>query len=596
MYRFAALAAVALIYAGPVSAATADDMKSCFSDKSDPRAAVAACGRLLSSRKFKGSNLANLYDWRSHAAAKIFDWRRVIADTSRALDLGSSNKATLFTRRAHAFTLTQEYVRAISDLDQAIRLDPKRAAQYNDRGFSHHMLKDYDRAIADYDGAIRIDPTFAESWSNRGNTWQEKGDFDRAIADHDRAIDLKPKVAALYCNRGGAFREKGDFDRALADLDECARLDPTLPNPYVGRGLILRARNEFDRAIAEYDRSVALNPRLPSAYTGRGLAHEGRRDIDSAKRDFQKALSLPSGTVIALSPAVANVDIHADRYKDIAKARLAVLADADRSEPPAAVPPSRPIRTAADARDDRNAGRRTALVIGNGGYASAAALSNPPNDARAIAAQLRAIGFDVSEGIDLDRTALQRLTNDFLRSATTSRVAIVFYAGHGIQIDGKNYLVPVDAKFETAGSIEAEMVDVERILAGLDDQIRTNIVILDACRDNPMAQKVAQVEASRSLIVRSGLAAPSEIGRGGMLGAGTLIAFATAPGQVALDGEGANSPFTAALSRHISTPGLEVQQMLTRVRAEVVASTKGKQVPWSNSSLLGEVFLVGSKL
>ena len=136
------------------------------------------------------------------------------------------------------------------------------------------------------------------------------------------------------------------------------------------------------------------------------------------------------------------------------------------------------------------------------------------------------------------------------------------------------------------------MVDMDTILAGLDDQVRTNILILDACRNNPMAQQAAAAGAEpRASKPAPGLAAPTALGAGSTLGAGTLIAFATAPGQVALDGEGANSPFSAALSRHIGTPGLEVQQMLTRVRAEVVAATKSKQVPWSNSSLLGEVYL-----
>jgi uncharacterized caspase-like protein len=136
------------------------------------------------------------------------------------------------------------------------------------------------------------------------------------------------------------------------------------------------------------------------------------------------------------------------------------------------------------------------------------------------------------------------------------------------------------------------MMDMDTIMAGLDDQVRTNILILDACRNNPMAPKVASTGTDRAIEAGSGLAAPTTLGAGATLGAGTLIAFATAPGQVALDGEGANSPFSAALSRHIGTAGIEVQQMLTRVRAEVVAATKSKQVPWSNSSLLGEVYLV----
>ena len=238
--------------------------------------------------------------------------------------------------------------------------------------------------------------------------------------------------------------------------------------------------------------------------------------------------------------------------------------------------------------------RRIALVIGNGAYENTTPLANPANDARIIAKALRGMGFEVIEGIDLKHEAMRSTINDFLRGATNARIALAFYAGHGIQIDGKNFLLPVDVTLDgkepTAG-----MTEVDQMLSGLDDQIRTNIVILDACRNNPVAPQPAGAEASRSVALRSGLAAPSGLGKGATTGAGTLLAFATAPGQVALDGDGDNSPFSAALSRHLGTPGLEVQQMLTRVRAEVVAATGSKQVPWSNSSLLGEIYLVGGK-
>lgn len=232
-----------------------------------------------------------------------------------------------------------------------------------------------------------------------------------------------------------------------------------------------------------------------------------------------------------------------------------------------------------------------ALVIGNGAYAHVKALPNPPNDARAVAKSLRDIGFIVSEGVDLDRTAMQKMTREFLREAARAQVVVVYYAGHGVQVDGRNYLIPVDVELKPGASMTETMIDMDTIMAGLDDQVRTNILIFDACRNNPMAQQVASAGSSRGIEAASGLAAPSSLGSGATLGAGTLIAFATAPGQVALDGEGANSPFSAALSRHIGTSGLEVQQMLTRVRAEVVSTTKNKQVPWSNSSLLGEVYL-----
>ena len=236
----------------------------------------------------------------------------------------------------------------------------------------------------------------------------------------------------------------------------------------------------------------------------------------------------------------------------------------------------------ADAQD------RVALVIGNGRYQNATLLPNPANDARAVAKALRDIGFDVTEGVDLDRTGMERCIRDFLRKAMSARLALLFYAGHGMQVDGKNYLVPVDAKLEAASDLTFETIDLDTILDTLNDPAHTSIVILDACRDNPLARSFARrLGATRSAAVPSGLAAYST------LGTGMLIAFATAPGQVALDGKGRNSPFTRGLLRHLGTPGLEVRQMLTRVRSDVAKATRHQQIPWDNSSLLGDVYLAG---
>ena len=229
---------------------------------------------------------------------------------------------------------------------------------------------------------------------------------------------------------------------------------------------------------------------------------------------------------------------------------------------------------------------RVALVVGNSKYISVNVLPNAGNDARATARTLRAIGFDVAEGLDLDRNGMERLIREFLRGAANARVALFFYAGHGLQVDGRNYLLPVDAKLESPSDLSFETIGLDSFLENLNGSSRANIIILDACRNNPFAATYAsRFGATRSIL--SGLAGYSN------LGTGTLIAFSTAPGAVAADGNGPNSPFTRALARHMRTPGLEVRQMLTRVRANVAAETQGRQIPWDNSSLLGEVYLAG---
>jgi hypothetical protein len=229
---------------------------------------------------------------------------------------------------------------------------------------------------------------------------------------------------------------------------------------------------------------------------------------------------------------------------------------------------------------------RVALVIGNGRYVNVEALPNAASDGRLVARTLRDIGFDVTDGFDLARDAMEQQIREFLRKSETARVRLFYYAGHGLQVDDRNYLVPVNTKLERASDLTFETIGLDTILESLDAPSRTNIVILDACRNNPFAKALAKNGAGRSLGVQRGLA-PSNPG------GGTLIAYSTKPGAVALDGNGANSPFTEALARHLRTPGLEVRQMLTRVRADVISATRGEQYPWDNSGLLSDVYLAG---
>ena len=447
----------------------------------------------------------------------------------------------------------------------------------------------------------------------------------------DQQIDACNRINAL----GGFAGDKlalGDLDGALADINEAIRLDPTLPQPLTNRAVIWRAKGNLDRAIADSTEAIRLakakapanvmtppGSMLVSAYTHRALAYEAKRDFDRAKLDYAAALqgqAADAGSKANQATAKVRLSLLSETLPPAPRTATAVAPlQAGKAAPPppatAAAPakpagaasPSQPAPAAemlkrADAekaKTEKQTVRRVALVIGNSAYARVRPLPNPTNDARAMAKSLREIGFVVTEGTDLDRAAMQATIRDFLRDAAQSQVAVVYYAGHGVQVDGRNYLVPVDIQLQGlqgSGGLTDTMMDLDTIMAGLDDQVRTNILILDACRNNPMAPRVASTGPTRDIEAgSSGLAAPTTLGNGATFGAGTLIAFATAPGQVALDGEGANSPFSAALTRHIGTPGLEVQQMLTRVRAEVVAATKGKQVPWSNSSLLGEVYL-----
>jgi uncharacterized caspase-like protein len=243
------------------------------------------------------------------------------------------------------------------------------------------------------------------------------------------------------------------------------------------------------------------------------------------------------------------------------------------------------LTTAISFQPAQAASNRVALVMGNGAYRSVAPLSNPSNDAADIAQALRRIGFDVIEGRDLEKRAMEDKIRDFGHKLDKADVALFFYAGHGLQVGGKNYLVPIDAKLDRAGDLSFETVEVGLVMGQMEAEKRVNLVFLDACRDNPLTRSLARALGTRSASVGQGLASIQSA-------VGTMIAYATQPDNVALDGEGRNSPFTAALLRHIATPGLEISSLMKRVRADVVAATRERQVPWDHSSLMGDVVLV----
>ena len=223
--------------------------------------------------------------------------------------------------------------------------------------------------------------------------------------------------------------------------------------------------------------------------------------------------------------------------------------------------------------------QRVALVIGNAAYQNDP-LRNPVNDARVMAQVLDRLGFQVTKGENLTLSQMRRIIDQFGRDLRGAQVGLFYYAGHGIQVDGRNYLIPVDALLRDKGDVEKEAVKAGRLLDRMQGaENRLNLVVLDACRDNPFAGSLR----GRSGQGLASMDAPS----------GTVIAYATAPGKVAVDGVGNNSPFTAALSRYLGQPGISVDRAFKSTGAEVRRATDGKQEPWISTNYYGEYFLAG---
>ena len=229
---------------------------------------------------------------------------------------------------------------------------------------------------------------------------------------------------------------------------------------------------------------------------------------------------------------------------------------------------------------------RVALVIGNSAYEKAPLLANPGNDARAVGDAFERLGYSVTRIENATREMLFRGLQDFKRAARASDVAVVFYAGHGIEVDKSNYLVPVDARLAHDGDIEYEAVRLNLVMGAVEGARRLGLVVLDACRDNPFAARMQSAGATRS--IGRGLA------RETFAAGGTLVAYAAEDGKTAEDGDGSNSPYTGALLRYLEEPGLDVGLLFRKVRAEVLRTTGGSQKPYEYGALPPETIFLAS--
>jgi hypothetical protein len=227
--------------------------------------------------------------------------------------------------------------------------------------------------------------------------------------------------------------------------------------------------------------------------------------------------------------------------------------------------------------------KRLALIIGNSAYRHAPRLENPANDAHDLADRFATLGFEVRKGMDLDKMGMDKVIREFAEALTGARVGLFFYAGHGLQVSGHNYLVPVDAKLDTPAALDFELIRLDLVHRTMEREARTNILFLDACRNNPLQRNLARAFGTRSIDIGRGLASVES-------GEGTLISFSTQPGNVALDGTGRNSPFAKALLTHVGTQAEDLQSILISVRNDVMTDTDRRQVPWEHSAMTTRFF------
>lgn len=542
----------------------------CFGQEISNERWIEACTVLIAAKGIARKDRAAAYNNRGLAYYIAGSTERAIPDVDRAIELDPTLPHAYFTRGKIAGG-QRDYIRALASFDKATALAPKYAEAYAFRGYAHEAMGNRDRALQDYDQAISLKPDYAIARKFRGNLLFAAGSLDAAIGDLDQAIRLDPDDSESLHNRGLALFRKGQFDRALRDFDQTLRLRPDDAAVYRNRGLAQANLKNYDRAIQDFSQALRLKPDYADAFASRGQAYKENKDYDRAIKDFDEALRLqPGNGSVTLARAMAD------------SARTAARLMVKQQTPKIVAATPKP----AEAEPDRPSAlpgieRRVALVIGNSAYRNVGLLPNPAGDADLVAAALRENGIDVAVVRNLDRAGMVGALQDFADKADAADWAVIYYAGHGIEVNGTNYLIPVDARLRSDRDVADEAVTLQRLLGAIEGARKLRLVVLDACRDNPFAAQMRMASTSRS--VSRGLARVEPDNA-------TLVVYAAKEGTTAADGSGVNSPFAASFAKRIVQPGVEINKVFRFVRQDVMTATAKRQEPFVYGSLPPEDF------
>jgi tetratricopeptide (TPR) repeat protein len=541
--------------AGPL---LGDDAATCRERQSDFKVRLEACERIIAGGQAAPKDLAVALAVRGEGFSQKRDYDNAIASLNLAAEADPDN-VRIIDARAIAHQRKGEDDLAMADYNLALRKRPNYGGAYNDRGTLYMRKMALQSALDDFNLAVQFTPTLYVARTNRARILTMNKDFDAALADFAEAQKIDPDAVNTAVYRCRTYTAMGRLDEALADCNSAIARQPK--NQYVlnNRADAYVAKGNFDAALKDFNAILALNPNNVRAHTGRGQLFEKRRDLEQARADYRSA-------AFALLP-------FDEMDTSIARAAARERLDALTAQRAGAA----------------NIGRRIALIVGNGAYRSVPALDNPPHDAKLVASALREVGFQtVTLSNDLTRDKFFEVLRAFASDAEKADWAVVYYAGHGFEIGGVNYLVPVDAKLAADKDAETEAVALEQVLAAVSGARRLRLVILDACRNNPFAPNMQRTMAVKLVDRGFSNIEPS---------AGFMVVYAAKHGETALDGEGADSPFATALARDIREPRVEVRKLFDIVRDDVWSATRHAQQPFTYGSPPGreDFFFVAGK-
>jgi tetratricopeptide (TPR) repeat protein len=561
MLRPLLLGLVMLAAAGPARAA--GDIDTCRNNTAEPVARLAACESVIADEKITGPSRAAAFAYRGDSLMKKRDYDGAIAAFSAAHEIAPQNIGVI-NARGIAYSSKGDDERALADYDLCLQLRPTYGSAYNNRGLIFMRRGELQRALEEFNLAVKHisnDQGRYLHYYNRGRVQGLLKAYDASLADFAEAQKANPDGPQVPAYRCRTYIDMGRFDDALADCNTALAKTPNSVYALTGRGNAYLGKANLDAALNDYDQVLRINPNYVRAYVGRGQLFEKRRNLAAARADYRAAAS---------AVAARRDDIETTLARAVAKARLETLLGAVAPAPagktsPSASPPS--------------GTRKVALIVGNGAYQNVAPLANPPRDARLIASTFRELGFaTVTMAPDLGRDKFFATLHEFGVEAEKADWAVVYYAGHGMEIGGVNYLIPVDARLKADSDAETQAVALEQVIASVAGAKKLRLVMLDACRDNPF-EKTMQRTIALKLVNRGFSNIEPE--------AGFMVVYAAKHGETALDGDSFNSPFATVLARVIKEPRIEVRKLFDIVRDDVWKVTNRTQQPFTYGSLPG---------
>jgi tetratricopeptide (TPR) repeat protein len=529
--------------AGPT---LADDMELCRNKQTDDKAArLDACERVIAAKQAPGKDMALAYAVRGQEFQRKRNYDKAIAAFSAAHD-ADPDEANYINARGFSYESKGDDDHAMADYNLVLQMRPRAPLALYNRGTLYMRKSALQSALDDFNAALKLKPDLYRALADRGRVLTITRDFDGALADFAEAERLFPAQPQARLNRCLAYTAMGKFAEALADCNSVIEKAPKFQFAVVSRGDTYLAKGDLEAALKDYNFVLGLNPNNVRAHTGRGQLSEKKRDLSQARADYRSA-------AFALTPYD---NFETALARQIARERLAALTPQAPTAPDKA--------------------RRIALIIGNGAYKNVHELGNPPRDAKLVADALKDVGFQtVTLSNDLTRDKFFEVLKAFASDAEKADWAVVYYAGHGLEIGGVNYLVPVDAKLAADKDAETEAVALEQVIAAVGGAHKLRLVMLDACRDNPFAPTMQRTIEMK--LVDKGF---SDIEPA----AGFMVVYAAKHGETALDGDGVDSPFATAVARDIKQPHVEVRKLFDLVRDDVWSASKHQQQPFTYGS------------